>query len=196
MLKVLGLDPGEKNFGWSMCKARTVGMFYEVKPMDSGLLQKTITNLKMSSVYQAQYTAFHQEFQKLLTAYNPDVVVMERFMGRGVKIGTTSETTNLMMGIITQLREGNIELVNPANWKAAYKKQVKVDLKDHYKLCRVIEHQFDAALIGVYGVAHKLGRRPLECFKCEEDVFKFMQGVEGGSCHTLINRRKRRGRFA
>lgn len=197
-MKILSFDPGEKNFAYSMNMHRSDPILRH-KIVKNGLVSNCINNLKTSEILEGQHIKFSDEILGMLTTFKPDYVVMERFMGRGLKVGTTSETTNIMIGIIITLcRQQGIpfKLVNASTWKNAYNKArskfVTSNIKDEYKLIGTTPHQYDATMIGIY-YAHVL---------CMENPFKrwaddmvrdsIMASIEKSSEVKLVQRRVKR----
>ena len=153
-LKVLGFDPGSKNFG---CFAGRI-VDGVLVPMESSMLQYPITEIKGQSLMHI--TSFMNEMRSFLDCYEPDVVVIERFMSRGLK-GKTIELVSIMLGVLSSLvfsyrQKGSaisLNSVTAASWKNRVNQivpltQVYADLKPH----KVPDHQVDAALMSLYSI--------------------------------------------
>lgn len=199
MIRILSFDPGEKNFAFSVTEHR-INHYLQSRCIDCGHIQNTITNLKDSLVYNEQARAFIEEIRSFFIQYEIDHVVLERFMGRGVKVGTTSETTNIMIGLITQAvweQSKDLTLVSAATWKNAYNK-VRQDslstknLKEEYKLIGTTPHQLDASLIGVYWASHEFDESPFKVYKDDSVRNRFMDSIESHSRIKLVNRKVKR----
>lgn len=200
MIRILSFDPGEKNFAFSVTEHKTEGQLLKSRCIDNGLIKNTITDLKDSVNYAAQAKAFVQEIELLRTKYEIDHIALERFMGRGIKVGTTSETTNIMIGLLTSSMwkyNDDVILVNAAVWKNAYN-AVRKDsltssqLKDEYKLICTTPHQFDATLIGVFIASSFYEVRPFKPFYDEGFRNKLMTSVERTSREPLFKRKTQR----
>lgn len=208
MITVFSCDPGQYNFAWAVTqhKLDPLTRIQSSRVVANGIFADTITQLKDPEVLQTQAISLYQLFTHTFGEYGPfDVVAMERFMGRGTKAGTTSETTNIMMGIMAHLCYTVFgvpfpHLVNPASWKTAYDRQVTETaggeanaLKNIYTLCRTTPHQWDAVLIGTYVAAKEFGITPFTHMRDEYTRDRLMWWTEKSSLEPLVNRRRRRG---
>ena len=197
-MKIISFDPGEKNFAYSMNMHKNEGGLKH-KVIKNGLVANCINNLKTSEILEGQHIKFCDEISRMIAEFQPDFVVMERFMGRGIKVGTTSETTNIMIGvIITLCRSLNIpfKLVNASTWKNAYNAaRSKIEpnnIKDEYKLIGTTPHQYDATMIGIY-YAHILSHEtPFRRWSDEMVRDSVMASVERSSEVKLVQRRVKR----
>lgn len=194
---IISFDPGEQNFAWSITQHRSVNGLFESRCLENGLIKNTIKTLKDQAKLQQEAHEFYMEIASLFDKHVWSVVAMERFMGRGIRVGTTSETTNIMMGIIAHFVWTRYEqtfplLVNAATWKTAFDRNTSRALSDSYKLCGTTPHQYDASLIGVFAACNNQQIVP---FKHLSDIMladKFMASVERASDISLTKRRAKR----
>lgn len=194
---VISFDPGQQNFAWSITQHRSINGMLESRCVESGLLKHTVKTLKNQDKLQSESQEFYMELASLFDRYEWAVIAVERFMGRGIKVGTTSETTNIMIGMLAHFVWMRYEqafplLINAATWKTAFDRATSRTLKQSYSLCRTTPHQYDASLIGVYAASVNQGVIP---FKSINDIMladKFMASVEKTSCVSLVNRRAKR----
>ena len=98
------MDPGRKNFAWSF----RVGDDYQL-----GWIEPVVN--------VTEDTAFCNDFIELLVKFEPDFVILERFMVRGGGQSMLAETLNQMIGrmaILTRVYAG-LEMVQitSASWK-------------------------------------------------------------------------------
>lgn len=156
MKLILSMDPGAKNFAWT-------------------LLEDSICLLDHDYLIPVNekddFKAFAARFEQMLDDFEPDEVIFERYQFRGVQ-STTAEPVNLMLGIIIRIcEERGIPWyrVLASQWKNHYKKPLKKDEepkpKDATKPNRVCfglkEHEADAACIGHYLDTYWRERKPL-----------------------------------
>lgn len=195
VLKVLSFDPGQNNFAFSVSKHKYKDDIRQAKVLDNGIIQHTITNLNKVNILQEQTLDFINEVCELLDKWAPfDLIAIERFMGRGIKVGTTSETTNIMIGILTTLiwdryKCGFPIMVNPAQWKKAIGKE---SLAQAYSLCGSTAHQLDASLIGYYVADIEMSIRPFDYLQDEATRDRYLYWIEKTSREKLVNRRNKR----
>ncbi len=158
-LRVLGLDPGTTNFGWSVIE---VSDRLGVKVLGVGLVKNTIKGL--TGNLEQDYRAFKDEIYSLLMEQRPNVIVAERFMSRGMK-GTTIEAVNIMIGGLMSIsqEEGpdDTRLVTAAQWKNELNKVV--NLETVYQTCKPLTaHECDSMMIALYRASLVFGHLPFE----------------------------------
>jgi hypothetical protein len=140
-----------------------------------------------NATLQKQAHAFLFEVNEMCQKFSVDTIIMERFMGRGVKSGLTSEVVCLSLGLIFQIKTP--VLISAATWKNSYKKN-KGDLDSDYLKCRCINHIYDAAMIGLYGASLELQiRNPFKALKDPFTHSRLIASLEKTTTSKLINRR-------
>jgi hypothetical protein len=151
-MKILALDPGKVNFGYSILEANKRGHF---KVLKNGTLKDTIQDLKLN-LYES-VIMFENEVDTLIAEFNVTHIVGERFVSRGL-LGSLSEYVNIMLGICAAKSSVNFMLIIPATWKNQLKK--KLDLELLYRELKVTKHEIDAVMIGVYYVDLMCNKQP------------------------------------
>lgn len=153
-MRILSLDPGTVNFGWSVIDATKTPRIIKCGMLRSPI--KELTHDLHTDV--ANYT---NEIAWLIAKSKAEVLVCERYSTR-IR-GTTNEAVNIQIGVA--LREflsigGNTWLYMPMTWKAAAKKWLDGTIDPLYKECRPVpNHPTDASLIGVYYATRELRKK-------------------------------------
>lgn len=147
--RILSLDPGSKNMGIA-CLGTKNG---RVDVIANSIMMHPITS--MTNDHMALRKAFVAELRMWIKLYKPHAIVMERFQARGGK-GPLIElvtTMNTLISVLATLGGMPFKFLMPATWKNSFHRRfVGVALNDLYKDCRTTPHQFDAVLIGCYGL--------------------------------------------
>ncbi len=119
----------------------------------NSIMMNPITSMTTNHV--ALRKAFVKELRMWIKLYKPHAIVMERFQARGGK-GPLIELVTLMntlISVLATLTGLPYKFLMPATWKNAFHRRFTgVALNDLYKDCLTTPHQFDAVLIGCYGL--------------------------------------------
>ena len=171
--KVLCLDPGSVNFGWSVIKIKN----RKWSIVKCGMIRNTIKDLK-GEEYEKSIDAFAVEFSWMLTKARPTHVFAERYTSR-IR-GTTIEAVNGMLGtasILTRAynRKTMLRLVMAANWKFRIKKIM--DLESYYKTVGVPDHVVDSCFLGLYNCELFLGLN-IDQFKFKTNQARLRKELE------------------
>jgi hypothetical protein len=185
-LNVLGFDPGRKNFG---CFAGKIVNGILI-PLESSMLQNPIQELKGDNL--GAIGTYTEEMRSFIACYEPDAIVIERFMSRGLK-GKTIELVSLMVGILASLvyeyrLQGfniTIQSVTAASWKNRVNKvfplvDVYADLKPH----KVPDHCVDAALMSLYAISEGK-ENPYLYLKDDDAYFDLLEGIVGANPRSV-----------
>lgn len=133
---VLAMDPGKVNFSW-VYWLDGVKKYGWVKPI----------------VDVNDDVEFLNCIIELITVFNPDYIVLERFMVRNRGQSIHAETINQMIGriaVISRLYAGkDLIQLTAAQWKTHWLKKWKEDWSETYKSMESI-HQRDAAAMARY----------------------------------------------
>ena len=148
-VKILGLDPGTKNFGYAITSFDIeTGAF---KPVLAGKIQNPVTH--MDETVQ-QTSTFLKEIGDIIDNHNISYIVAERFLNRGRFNGATGEYVSFMLGsIATYLLNNNrikaLYIVHSGTWKTAYNRlsNSKKFLDRVYKYTLSEPHELDAYLL-------------------------------------------------
>lgn len=196
-LKTLTFDPGEKNFAYAILEHKYSNTL-QSRVIKNGILNTPIKHLNNRDIFIKESTAFHNEINRLLSN-NLDIVSVERFMGRGIRVGTMSETVNIMIGVLIIRTKSSLNIfpnfIHPATWKNAYNRAVVGGLENCYKLCGASNHQLDAALIGIYSASIHYNIKPFSSINTNRKRDKLLLSIEKSSQTRLIKRRKKRKYF-
>ena len=175
-MRVLMLDPGSRNFGYSVLEIDGKGFRY----LEIGQIEKTIVNLtanphvrkpkRRKKAGQApqkipkdgwpvdhplhvMLPRYYKTMSRLIKDYGIDEVVMERFQSRGLK-GSTIEAVSIMVGILLgMLHRMKIKsrLVTAGQWKNQINRHINLD--NTYKITAKFgytPHETDACFMGIY----------------------------------------------
>jgi len=197
-LKTLTFDPGEKNFAYSILEHKYSKNQMISRSVKNGLLETPIKHLNNRELFRKETTKFHNELVELLSN-NIDAVSIERFMGRGIRVGNMAESVNIMIGVIVVKTKNMLnvfpQLIPPMTWKNAYNRIVIDTLDNCYKICRTSHHQMDASLLGIYSASLHYDVIPFSSIKTETRRDKFLSSIEAASQTKLIQRRRKRKRI-
>lgn len=177
--RVLAIDPGSANMAISVVAANDEK---QVKIVANSLLKCPIYDL---THFNAQRSAFLSEIGQWVDLFQPNAVVIERFVSRGLH-GSLGEYVSSMIGLIGG-RYTNLPLLPlmAASWKNAFNRRHPIELDELYPQCRTTPHQLDSCLIGIYGLEKGLRTQ------LDYDPVDVMMEVENTSLIKLINRKKR-----
>jgi hypothetical protein len=152
--RVLSLDPGMVNFGFSVSEYWPKKQ--KVKLIGTNLIANTIREPKVHLGTQKQL--FQEEIQEIITEYGPfDLCIAERYQIRGIGGGTTIECINLMLGIVMCTVPADIRVITAATWKNAFNRTHDLD-EVYTKFGKTrTPHEFDAFCIGLYRLSQVYG---------------------------------------
>lgn len=147
MLKILSMDPGKANYAYSVIYMKGPTKF---RVVESGMIANTITDL--TGEVGAATNKFAKEIRAIIRRHDIDLMVAERFQGRGLK-GNLSELVNVMIGILMMLRPPLV-LLTASQWKNSARRAGCV-VDELYKLGKQYKphmkpHVIDATSIGIY----------------------------------------------
>lgn len=214
-ITVISFDPGKNNFAYAIAEYRLTreetGLNYRIH--ETGLMQVPIQDLKAEDLTD-QFSKFRIELESLLmlssirTGKNlgdVKLVTMERYMGRGVQVGTTIEVCGIMIGTTLSFMQQSqldcrVNLITSAIWKNAFNRLVETEkkngyLNETYNLCSAPNHELDAVLIGMYGAYRYFGFKGSDIFSGFEEEKrrdKLLDVIEKVSVSKLENRRAKR----
>lgn len=147
MINVLGLDPGSKNFAYSVVSVSMKPPFrYRVKRV--GMVNETITNIPSISPKSAR--KFKNMINKIVKDNGVDFIIAERFMNRGKMRGATGELVSIMLGtLLVGVPIKDMALITASQWKNAFNRRTSLD--HIYSIVSVVPHVVDATGIALYG---------------------------------------------
>lgn len=150
----IGHDPGRTNYAVCMIDARVIRGSVRAKILHSGFIKNT-PNFK--DLHASIYLYLKDVENVYMSTALPEVVVVERFQGRGIK-SSLLETVNLGLGAMVSdslSKMATTKIITPtaSSWKNALNRQV--DLKQWYRRIRCTPHELDSCMIALYG-AHKV----------------------------------------
>jgi hypothetical protein len=152
-MRIIALDPGKINFAFAVMEDRKV--------RECGYL-KTLRSLKWDD-FEKESTGFRGRYFDLITKYEPDCVLAERFMARpGGNGGAVGEYINIMLGILSTVNASKgipTHLVTAAQWKNYLNRRYKrvESMKEHFPHLSV--HEADALGIAVYAMEGELDEK-------------------------------------
>ena len=159
-LRLLAMDPGVTNYAWTVLDVKRP---FEVKILASGMIDRTVTELVGDVVLQV--VEFKAEVDSIINKFNPEYLIAERYMSRGMG-GATIELVNVMIGVLASCwlhSPTKFKVIPAAQWKNEINKVEVSDqettLEYMYAKSEVTVHQVDSAGIGCYGAAHWLDEK-------------------------------------
>ncbi len=127
-IKILSMDPGVSNFGYSLIEWVKTKKCEKTKLLNYGQLDYTIKSLKIKDIKE-DTKCFRKDVISLIKESNleeTDIIFIERYMTRSnSKVGINSEITNIMIGIILEISyklKLNVVLEPSVTWKSYYKR--------------------------------------------------------------------------
>lgn len=175
-LTVLGIDPGSKNMGFGVVKAR-IGDKFDFRIKEVGMFQDRVE--VMNGDVRGALKKFNKELGSILRKHNVDVIVAERYMNRGIR-GNTGELVGLMLGAVAMANGvEDVMFIPAAQWKNPMNKNTKPmgGLEQLYKDCRLVPHVVDGASIGMYGATHYLDHKPFEFLSSRKGRAKYLSAL-------------------
>lgn len=113
---ILGLDPGEKNFAFSVLLYDEAS--HSIDVLEVGLIANTLPKVEWEISMACR--PFIREFRRLLKRIQPQELVVERFMNRGPLGAALTEKINILIGLlIAHALRKNVECYcySAATWK-------------------------------------------------------------------------------
>ena len=136
MFRVLGLDPGKVNFAFALLTDTE-------DILETGFLLST----------QSSPPDFHfQEFLIILGTFQPDVIIVERYMFRGAS-SVDAEPVNLRLGelvSVASLFQIPIISPTPSQWKILAKKLPLLQKIETLRAFGLKSHELDAASLALW----------------------------------------------
>lgn len=170
---IAGLDPGEKNFAFSIvCEGQIleIGLFnHPITNLTSKEQLKTtkrkkkdVTTPKVTvrlEPMQVQFKLFSDATNKLFTDYHQEQYVLkeayaERFQVRAIMQGKLSESIGFMHGIMAMqchMLGAQFNTITAAQWKNKVNKHFNLDAfyKEVHKAFKLSPHETDASLMAL-----------------------------------------------
>lgn len=144
--RILSFDPGSRNMGIACVGVRKG----KIKVIANAIMEHPLQSLACQ--YRTNREIFVNEACRWFDAYDPQLLIMERFQTRGHG-GPLIELVATMNAVISTIdRSKPCKLVTAATWKNAFNRRFDVDLKELYRECATTPHQLDAVLIGCFGL--------------------------------------------
>jgi Holliday junction resolvasome RuvABC endonuclease subunit len=155
-MKLLALDPGDSNFGFSALKFSR----QTFKILRCGMLDDTIKEVKEETVLGADAKCFIERFEWLMARVKPDQVAVERYVPR--RQGLSNENVNMMIGGVV-CHCSKVAILCPLFLAATWKMRLKkfLDIEQIYEGAKPVPvHVVDAVFIGLF-TAEKQGHYKL-----------------------------------
>lgn len=195
MITILSCDPGSRNFGWSILEGKKVTRNGRVKItfriLANGMCPCPISQVKGSKELKDAQKAYQDWILGLVKKYNVDAICAERFMTRGL-LGPLVEMVGIMIGIAMSCTgELPFKVFPAATWKNAVKRNTgeKDFLNSLYKKTKVLPHQLDAALMGVWTLYQGYKQTDFKGLDLDTEINKLLDQIEATSTERLINRK-------
>ena len=154
--RVLALDPGSTNFGFSLLEVNNG----KLRLVACGLLDKTMLVHSLNEQTLSAATAtFKAAFEKLVRSTRADCISAERYLIQ--RRGTTGESVNMMLALMSVCGKP-MQIFMAATWKAKLKKHLGCKLEEVYKITHsggklVPDHAIDATMQGMFFCERELG---------------------------------------
>lgn len=170
-MRILSMDPGTSNYAASILEVRAKSGVLHYRVLAKGFVENTIVNPQKIC---DQGHAFQREIRGIEKRFGPfDLVVAERYQSRGMG-GTTIESVNMMLGILSVMYRDTMTIYTAATWKNKVNKffdlkQLYLDRKELMVPVRPItdrltDHETDCTLMGMYHAGQVLGVEPYSRF--------------------------------
>lgn len=158
---ILAFDPGKTHFAYAILSKKK-GL------IKTGMIHNVINDFSKDNL-TPQVIRFVREIRKVFFKYPIKIVIAERYQVRGKfggMMGAVCEYLNYQLGIIGSLfrKRAKLYLITPALWKnymyRTYDFPNKSSLTEvfgfhglskNFSTVPILEHQFDAVGIGVWG---------------------------------------------
>lgn len=154
--RVLAVDPGSTNFGFSLIEVNgKTPRIVACGMLDKQMLVHSLNEQTLSEAV----SRFSNVFDKLLKATRASCISAERYLIQ--RRGTTGESVNMMLGLMAD-RGLPMQIFMAATWKARLKKHLQHELVDLYKITydgkrRLPDHAIDATMQGLFFCERELG---------------------------------------
>ncbi len=154
--RILAVDPGTKNFGFSIIEVSGK----EPRLVACGLLDETLLIYSLSEQTLTEAVCLFQSgFTKLLVKSRADCVSAERYLIQ--RRGTTGESVNMMLALMAAAGKP-MQIFMAATWKARLKKHLGCTLEEVYAITtlngkKVPDHAIDATMQGLFFAERELG---------------------------------------
>jgi hypothetical protein len=176
--RIFSMDPGSTNYGMAVVEATPEG---GIRIVANSLCSNPVYDLTQ---FNEQRKAYIAEIDQWVKLYEPNGLVAERFLSRGLQ-GSLGEYVSCMIGFTAQEYD-HLSFLAPmaATWKVPLQKRFGFDLKELYKQCGTTPHQLDACFIGIYALEKGLGE------KLNYDPVNIVIQAENTSLVRTVNRRR------
>ena len=195
-ITILSLDPGTKNYGYSVIEFDSSP---RIRLKKAGRLFSTVYRLNQNLMVQiAEYSA---AIHRLIDEHSVRLIIAERYMSRRMG-GTTIECVNAMLGVIMEICESRgvrLKLIPASQWKNEVERQTEGLLPSLYqegKANKITPHTIDAVMIGLYGRSAALGVKAFQGVRADRLVQAILKtGIEDIG-EPIIEIKKKRKRHA
>lgn len=156
---ILGLDPGTKNFAYSIIKVDSLDYdflkeeYLELPDIqETGMLKETYEFCKADTMQRDLLLSAVKEVSNLVKQKNIDVIGFERWMARpGQPVPGWVERLNYTLGALFYSTKIPIYHVQPSAWKVTIKRRYGIESTKTLFGGKIgTEHEADASLIAVY----------------------------------------------
>lgn len=155
-ITILASDPGKTNHAIAALKASCANGILKVEIVAVKMMWNRVEDFKQPLYPQiATYLKEVTDFQKQHLGAKPDVMIIERFMGRGLR-GGLAEYVTLMLGAQVNyygplVSDDRLHVIGASLWKTAANRVF--DLKALYATPKLSPHMLDAVLMGMWAAA-------------------------------------------
>lgn len=155
-MKILGLDPGSKNFGYAVVNVDSnysylKDTYVEVPEiLEHGLLKNISMYFEIDSLDCQLLRASVQEINEICLRYAVEKIVIERWMGRGEFMPGWVERLNHIIGVMIYSSPIPIRAITASSWKVRILK--RYGIKSTKTLVGLVksEHAGDAVMMATY----------------------------------------------
>jgi len=149
IVTILGLDPGEKNYGYTVLQVQAgTKVQFNIKTL--GQLENPPKEIQIP-----YFDRFVDEVRTVITDNNVTTLCLERYINRGRFKGALGEKIAVTYGLLYHLSkelELGVYFCMASAWKVRFGAQ---KLKNFYQIGKklgISEHSIDSLVIGLYGV--------------------------------------------
>ena len=156
-MRIIGLDPGSKNFGYAVIDIPDENYSYLKETyielptiLESGLLKNLLLYFETLSLDSNVLRLSVQELQEICIRHSVERIAIERWMGRGTFMPGWVEKLNHIIGAMLYSSPIPIKAITASSWKTRILK--RYDIKSTKTLVGSVktEHEGDAVIQAIY----------------------------------------------
>lgn len=192
---ILACDPGSKDFGIAILEVKSG----KITPIKVGKLDTGKHTVVSMDDLKQQFDNYRKGLDLFCGDISPDLVVIERFIARGVVKGALGERISFMIALTIDkyaTKDVQVFSVLSCSWKNSANKKLGFILKEAYKKARdrgIETHELDATLLGVYAWNRFQGNPSLYgSLESKSKFERYLSVVESAKTISKVSKKKGR----